>query len=170
MREKFINKRRNLSLCSDKFGSIDLDSPRINEAPERDNNVQVDNDSDLVTSPPKTTTNAPSNFGPQFSKLSDLNKLVMRPSGNTIRLKCAAKGDPEPTIEWTKDGLPIERKAGQVNYNKWAITLQDLIPDDSGAYRCQVCNIHNCINFTTKLEVSGKYPSITISSHCYQGY
>lgn len=79
----------------------------------------------------------------------------MRPSGNMIRLKCAAKGDPEPTIEWTKDGLPIERKMGQVQYNKWAITLEDLIPDDSGAYTCKICNIHNCINFTTKLEVSG---------------
>lgn len=58
-------------------------------------------------------------------------------------------------------------------YIKWAITLEDvslcnikifssyilfqLIPADSGAYTCKICNIHSCINFTTNLEVSGKY-------------
>lgn len=73
----------------------------------------MDNENnDFVTTPDKTTTSA--SFGPIFTKPSDLNKLVMRPSGNMIRLKCAAKGDPEPTIEWTKDGSEIERKMGQV--------------------------------------------------------
>lgn len=115
---------------------------------ERDNNALMSEHGEAVTRPVGS--------GPTFSNLNSLNKLVAKPSGNMIRLKCQAKGDPDPTIEWTKDGLPIERKMGQVQFTKWAITLEDLIPDDSGFYTCKLCNIHACINFTTKVEVTGK--------------
>lgn len=130
----------------------------IDEDVENDNNVQTDNDNDLATITTRTTnTSTVSNeSGPQFTNLNALNRLVAKPSGNMIKLRCPAKGEPEPTIEWTKDGKAIERKMGQVQFNKWAITLEDLIPDDSGAYTCKICNVHSCINYTTKVEVSGK--------------
>lgn len=130
----------------------------IDDAPEGDNNVQTDEDVNSATVLKKSTANATTSagFGPQFTNLNSLNRLVMKPSGNMINMRCQAKGDPEPTIEWTKDGKPIERKMGQVQYKKWAITMEDLIPDDSGAYTCKICNKHNCINFTSKLEVNGK--------------
>ena len=120
--------------------------------------MPTDDDSEVATIATRTATNSPTNsdYGPYFSNLNSLNRLVAKPSGNFIKLKCPAKGDPEPTIEWTKDGRQIDRKMGQVQYSKWAITLEDLIEDDSGAYTCKICNIHNCINFTTKLEVKGK--------------
>lgn len=73
-----------------------------------------------------------------------------------VKLKCAAKGTPEPKVVWTKDGEPIDRKMGKVNNARWSITLEDLIPDDSGLYMCNVCNIHGCINYTTKVEVNGE--------------
>lgn len=75
-------------------------------------------------------------------------------------MKCPAKGDPEPSIEWTKDGKTIERSMGQVSYLKWGISLEDLIPSDSGAYMCILCNIHGCINHTFKVEVNGKFQDV----------
>lgn len=118
----------------------------------------MDDDGDVATVASRTTTSSPATngSGPQFTNLNALNVLVVKPSGNMIKMKCPAKGDPEPTVEWTKDGNKIERKMGQVQYNKWIVTLEDLIPDDSGSYKCKVCNIHNCIEHTTKVEVSGK--------------
>lgn len=148
-----------------------MEHPEIDDAPERDNNVQPDDaddgDSNSMTHPSKTTTIAPpptGGFGPIFTNPIQQNKLNAKPSGNFIKLRCLAKGDPEPSIEWTKDGEKIERKMGQVQYNKWAITMEDLIPDDSGAYTCKVCNIHNCINYTSKLEVSGNKIYLTFFS------
>lgn len=141
-----------------KYGSGDFDPLEIDEAPERDNNVQIEDDSEIATISSRTVTGAQANseYGPEFTNLGSLNRLVAKPSGNMIKFKCPARGDPTPTIQWTKDGGPIERKMGQVQYSKWAITLEDLVPDDSGAYTCKICNIHNCINFTSKLEVAGK--------------
>lgn len=146
-------------ILTGKYSSPDFDTLEMDEALERDNNVQMDDDSEIATT--RTVTNTPSSngYGPQFTNLNSLNRLVAKPSGNMIKLKCPAKGDPEPTIEWTKNGSGIDRKMGQVQYSKWAITLEDLVPDDSGAYTCKICNIHNCINFTTKVEISGKISS-----------
>lgn len=133
----------------------------VDETLERDNSVQtVDDDIDLATTPTRTSTNSPtSSVGsiPNFTNPNQLNRLVVKPSGNMIKLRCTSNGNPEPTIQWTKDGKSIERKMGQVQVGKWAITLEDLIPDDSGLYVCKICNIHGCINHTTKIEVEGKY-------------
>lgn len=124
----------------------------LDEIPEKGNSVHMGEFGEAVTRP--ETGNI--GYSPFFNNMNSLNRLVAKPSGNMIKLKCQAKGDPEPTIQWTKDNLPIERKMGQIQYSKWAITLEDLIPDDSGAYTCKVCNVHGCTNFTTKVEVTGK--------------
>lgn len=102
----------------------DLDPAEINEAPGRDNFVQsTDDDSEIVTNPTRTTTSSTAALGPVFTNPNSLNRLVVKPSGNMINLKCQAKGEPEPTIEWTKDGQKIERKMGQVTYSKWKVEI-----------------------------------------------
>lgn len=143
-------------LFTGKFGSSELEP--IDDRPESDNNVD-DGDDDLTTNASRTTTptSVSSGYVPQFTNQNALNRLVGKPSGNMIKFRCPAKGDPEPTIEWTKDGKPIERKMGQVQYSKWAMTMEDLIPADHGEYTCKICNIHGCISFSSKLEVSGNF-------------
>lgn len=73
-----------------------------------------------------------------------------------LKLKCPAKGSPEPQIEWTKDEMKIDRKMGHANYARWSMTMEDLVPDDSGIYKCKVCNDHGCISYETKVEVNGE--------------
>jgi hypothetical protein len=136
-----------------------LDPPEIDDTVERNNNVQTDDFEDVATFTMKTdatTSSSIGGFAPTFTNQNALNRLVVKPSGNMIKMKCPAKGDPEPTVEWTKDGKPIDRTMGQVQSGKWSFSLEDLIPSDSGSYTCKICNIHGCINFTSKLEVNGK--------------
>ncbi|KAL7017816.1 hypothetical protein ACKWTF_010540 [Chironomus riparius] len=165
--------RRNRN--SGKFHS-DLDATHvINDSPDNDvDDEQIDSDK-LLTTLLSSTTNSnlakrsnvehednQTEYAPYFKDKNALLNIVLRPSGNMIKLRCPAKGNPEPKWEWIKNGVPIERKLGHVQYNKMAITLEDLIPADSGNYTCIVCNKHDCINFTSKVEVSDRYPSAPI--------
>lgn len=93
---------------------------------------------------------------PSWKKESDMVKMVYKPAGNLFRMRCAASGFPEPNVTWTKNNESIiARSSGKVKMNKWAITLDELIPADSGNYTCTACNEWGCINHTTKLEVQG---------------
>lgn len=145
--------------------SLYADDPsllQINNTPERDNDVQAAADDEINSSnsiiPTTTSTSNTSTSGspPFFTNSNSMFRLISKPSGNMVKLKCIAKGDPEPKVVWTRDGMPIDRKMGQVHTAKWSITLEDLIPDDSGAYMCNVCNIHGCIDFTTRVDVKGE--------------
>uniref|UniRef100_A0A1B0CZM1 Fibroblast growth factor receptor n=1 Tax=Phlebotomus papatasi TaxID=29031 RepID=A0A1B0CZM1_PHLPP len=51
-----------------------------------------------------------------------------------VKLKCTAGGNPDPVVTWTKNGQPITRKFGLVNYGKRALTLEDLVLEDAGNY------------------------------------
>lgn len=84
-----------------------------------------------------------------------------------IRLKCQAKGDPEPKIEWQKNEEVItkdfKRTHGEAKINgKGVLSMEDLVPSDSGNYTCIVFNEYGSINFTTKLEVNGEFRNICL--------
>uniref|UniRef100_A0A1B0CEQ6 receptor protein-tyrosine kinase n=1 Tax=Lutzomyia longipalpis TaxID=7200 RepID=A0A1B0CEQ6_LUTLO len=113
---------------------------------------------DLSTRTPDGDSVDPSSVhvAPYFTKASTLSRLLARPSGNMVKLKCIASGNPEPNITWTKDGKSIERKFGHVNYGKRAITLEDLVLEDAGNYTCHVCNDLGCVNHTTELIVQDR--------------
>ncbi|GAB0092502.1 Fibroblast growth factor receptor [Sergentomyia squamirostris] len=115
-------------------------------------------------SPDRSHENSEKFLAPRFTKKNILSHLQLKPSGNMVKFKCSATGYPEPAITWTKEGEPISRKFGQVNYGKWAITLEDLILEDAGNYTCHVCNVVGCISHTTKLvvqEIVNHKPIIT---------
>lgn len=95
---------------------------------------------------------------PSFVKFEKFNRLEARPSGNMVRLKCPAKGNPQPNITWTKDDKPISRSMGDVKKSgHYGIYLEDLVPKDSGSYTCKLCNTHGCIQFTSRVVVNGKH-------------
>lgn len=94
---------------------------------------------------------------PYFKRESELHKLIAKPSGNMFRFRCLVGGNPEPNITWTKNDQKIERKMGKVKQQKYAITLEELVPDDSGMYKCEACNPAGCVDWKTKLEVQGMY-------------
>ncbi|XP_072314462.1 fibroblast growth factor receptor-like 1 [Eucyclogobius newberryi] len=92
---------------------------------------------------------------PRFSAPSKMRKRVIaRPVGSSVRLKCAASGNPQPDIEWLKDDLPLsEHEVGEGRQKKWTLSLRNLSPEQSGRYTCRVSNRAGQINATYKLEV-----------------
>ena len=135
-----------------------MDSPLHTPDVDEDANEYMQTDGRIITTLRTSTIGSNSQEGgmaPYFTNEKNMNKLILKPSGNMIKIKCPAKGDPEPTWEWTKNGQKIERNLGTVAYNKMGITLEDLVPADNGEYTCNVCNKYGCISFKTKLEVNG---------------
>lgn len=93
---------------------------------------------------------------PRFINMTKFKSKRKMRIGNRIKLQCPASGEPEPTIEWTKNDIKIDREFGKVEYTKWGLKMNEFVPSDSGSYTCTVCIEFNCINFTTLVEVIGK--------------
>lgn len=79
-------------------------------------------------------------------------RVIARPVGSSVRLKCTATGNPRPDIVWLKDSRPLADEArGQKK--RWTLSLKNLTPEHSGKYTCHVSNTAGEINATYKVEV-----------------
>ncbi|KAG7461530.1 hypothetical protein MATL_G00192050 [Megalops atlanticus] len=92
---------------------------------------------------------------PRFTQPAKMRKRVIaRPVGSSIRLKCTASGNPRPDIVWLKDSRPLTpQEVGEGRKNKWTLSLKNLTPEHSGKYTCRVSNRAGEINATYKVEV-----------------
>lgn len=93
---------------------------------------------------------------PRFTEPAKMRRRVVeRPVGSSVRLKCAASGHPPPDIVWLKDGEPLveEEEGGERKKKRWTLSLKNLTPEHSGKYTCHVSNEAGEINATYRLEV-----------------
>lgn len=100
---------------------------------------------------------------PRFTQPAKMRKRVIaRPVGSSVRLKCMASGNPRPDIVWLKDDRPLtEQEVGEGRQKKWTLSLRNLSPEQSGRYTCRVSNRAGEINATYKVEVIREYPLST---------
>eukprot|EP00062_Callorhinchus_milii_P007105 gi/632948369/ref/XP_007889568.1/ PREDICTED: fibroblast growth factor receptor-like 1 [Callorhinchus milii] len=90
---------------------------------------------------------------PRFTQPSKMRqRVIARPVGSSVRLKCTASGNPQPSIMWWKDERRIS-ELGEIKKNRWTLSLRNLKPESSGKYTCQVFNKAGKINATYKLDV-----------------
>lgn len=95
-------------------------------------------------------------------------RVIARPVGSSVRLKCVASGHPRPDIMWMKDDQALARPEASEHRKKWTLSLKNLRPEDSGKYTCRVSNRVGAINATYKVDVirecgtkgwrAGEYP------------
>ncbi|XP_049886014.1 fibroblast growth factor receptor homolog 1-like isoform X1 [Pectinophora gossypiella] len=105
-------------------------------------------------------------FAPRFKHPSKMFNMDMKPAGSSIRLRCAAEGNPTPNITWYKNnGLPITRPYFPPSYGKWAISLEELTKADNGNYTCLVCNELGCINHTVHLLIQERLYAKPVLTH-----
>ncbi|XP_060783378.1 fibroblast growth factor receptor-like 1a [Neoarius graeffei] len=92
---------------------------------------------------------------PRFTQPAKMRKRVIaRPVGSSVRLKCTASGNPRPDIVWLKDSRPLTpEEVGESRKKKWTLSLKNLTPEHSGKYTCHVSNRAGEINATYKVEV-----------------
>lgn len=92
---------------------------------------------------------------PRFTQPSKMRRRVIaRPVGSSVRLKCVASGHPRPDIMWMKDDQTLTHlEASEHRKKKWTLSLKNLKPEDSGKYTCRVSNKAGAINATYKVDV-----------------
>ncbi|CAD7003841.1 fibroblast growth factor receptor homolog 1 [Ceratitis capitata] len=106
---------------------------------------------------------------PVFKKAHKLSSNIHQPAGSTIQLLCTASGNPTPNVTWTRSTdnnnfTEIMRHIGKVSYKKWSMQMVDVIAEDSGIYKCTVCNKLGCIEHSTKLSIMDRLRSRPIHS------
>ncbi|KAH8383986.1 hypothetical protein KR009_011626 [Drosophila setifemur] len=100
---------------------------------------------------------ASGSFKPYWRHPKKMSPLHTRPSGSLVSLSCHALGNPEPNITWYRNGTSDwNRSYGSVKRNRWTLTMEDLVPDDSGNYTCAVCNIMGCNRYETQVIVTDR--------------
>lgn len=102
---------------------------------------------------------------PRFTQPAKMrNRVIARPEGSSLRLKCMASGNPRPDIVWLKDDRPLtEQEVGEGRQKKWTLSLRNLTPEQSGRYTCRVSNRAGEINATYKVDVVREYPTERLS-------
>ena len=91
--------------------------------------------------------------------------------GGTATLECAAVGDPQPQIQWVKDGggdfpAALERRFHVLpSDHKYYIVMAK--PEDTGTYTCSANNTAGIVEANSTLTVLGKLSCINFLRFVY---
>lgn len=82
-------------------------------------------------------------------------------TGSNGILLCEAEGEPQPTIKWRVNGLPIENHPfpGDVMFPR-EISFTNLQPNHTAVYQCEASNIHGTILANANIDVVDVVPLI----------
>ncbi|KAJ8388279.1 hypothetical protein AAFF_G00135400 [Aldrovandia affinis] len=90
-------------------------------------------------------------------------KLLAVPAANTVKFRCAAAGNPTPTIHWLKNGKEFkgEQRMGgiKLRHQQWSLVMESAVPSDRGNYTCVVQNKYGTITHTYQLDVLERSPT-----------
>ncbi|KAL0969520.1 hypothetical protein UPYG_G00228330 [Umbra pygmaea] len=89
-------------------------------------------------------------------------KLLAIPAANTVKFRCAATGNPTPTIHWLKNGKDFkgEQRIGgiKLRHQQWSLVMESAVPSDRGNYTCVVQNKYGTLTHTYQLDVLERSP------------
>ncbi|XP_077476250.1 fibroblast growth factor receptor 3 isoform X3 [Stigmatopora argus] len=89
-------------------------------------------------------------------------KLLAVPAAITVKFRCAAAGNPMPTIRWLKNGKEFkgEQRMGgiKLRHQQWSLVMESAVPSDRGNYTCVVNNKYGTITHTYQLDVLERAP------------
>lgn len=88
---------------------------------------------------------------PFFEELDKMeeSKVLVKPTGSSVRLKCAANGNPRPSISWLRNGRRLENREAH-----HTLKVADL--RENASYTCVAENRLGQINFTYNVGVVGQ--------------
>ncbi|KAI4820866.1 hypothetical protein KUCAC02_028833 [Chaenocephalus aceratus] len=102
-------------------------------------------------------------MAPQWAHPEKMEKkLHAVPASKTVKFRCQASGNPNPTLKWYKNGREFKRdhRIGgfKVRDHVWTIIMESVVPSDKGNYTCVVENQYGSINHTYQLDVVERSP------------
>uniref|UniRef100_A0ACB8EHA9 Uncharacterized protein n=1 Tax=Sphaerodactylus townsendi TaxID=933632 RepID=A0ACB8EHA9_9SAUR len=81
--------------------------------------------------------------------------------GENLVLLCKAIGNPEPTIKWRRNGLPLgDMKPSRGMITTREISITQLQLQDSAVYQCEATNKHGTILATANVDVLNITPEL----------
>ena len=98
---------------------------------------------------------------PFCSYLSDIPVVRELPEkqtfavGDQIILTCEVRGDPEPSVIWTKDGDTNISRA-QFKSNNRILVIKNVLAGDKGVYECKPSNVFGESSSATVIVIAGK--------------
>lgn len=94
---------------------------------------------------------------PEFTK--SLKDMTIK-DGDQLVLQCTVKGDPEPQVTWSKNGVKISSSdIIDLKYKSGVATLKinEVFPEDEGEYTCTATNSVGVTDSRCKLKVKREY-------------
>ncbi|XP_056385719.1 fibroblast growth factor receptor 2 isoform X2 [Hyla sarda] len=114
-----------------------------------------DNDTDVSENVINDNNNIKAPYWTNPEKME--KKLHAVPAANTVKLRCPAAGNPEPTMRWLKNNKEFkqEHRIGgyKMRNQHWSLIMESVVPSDKGIYTCIVENEYGSINHTYSLDV-----------------
>uniref|UniRef100_A0A8K9UU44 Fibroblast growth factor receptor n=1 Tax=Oncorhynchus mykiss TaxID=8022 RepID=A0A8K9UU44_ONCMY len=103
------------------------------------------------------------NEGPYWTRPDRMEKkLLAIPAANTVKFRCAAAGNPTPSIHWLKNGKEFkgEQRMGgiKLRHQQWSLVMESAVPSDRGNYTCVVQNKYGTITHSYQLDVLERSP------------
>ncbi|NWQ95239.1 NCHL1 protein, partial [Burhinus bistriatus] len=83
--------------------------------------------------------------------------------GTNLVLLCEAIGNPEPTIQWKLNGMPIDSRTFRGRISAREVSLTNLQLHDSAVYQCEASNKHGTILASANVNVLNIAPLILTS-------
>ncbi|NXT31512.1 NCHL1 protein, partial [Pelecanoides urinatrix] len=83
--------------------------------------------------------------------------------GTNLVLLCEAIGNPEPTIQWKLNGMPIDSRTFRGRISAREVSLTNLQLQDSAVYQCEASNKHGTILANANVNVLNIAPLILTS-------
>jgi len=93
---------------------------------------------------------------PVFTKDTlDFKQYTSKQFGDSYKVSCEAKGNPEPEIFWFKDGVPFDADGIKYRNGKSTIKMRNIMEGDGAVYTCKAKNLVGSVtrNFTLNVEV-----------------
>ncbi|XP_053195836.1 fibroblast growth factor receptor 1-A-like isoform X2 [Scomber japonicus] len=83
-------------------------------------------------------------------------------TGNTVKFRCQASGNPVPSLRWYKNGKEIRKdqriREFKIRKHRWTLIMEFVVPSDKGNYTCVVENEYGSLKHTYQLDVVERSP------------
>jgi len=76
--------------------------------------------------------------------------------GSRLELKVQVKGDPDPQVTWTKDGVAMSSsEIMEVKYKNGvaSVLINEVFPEDAGKYTCRATNTKGSVETSSKVTI-----------------